>query len=632
MPDQLLKRGAIPSPRSALAAATPHVALAGAPATFLTKPQRISMWGNDVHGDCVTAEEAFAKACNSPEIFITDDQVIAWATRHGVLEGAYLTQVLGWMQNDGFADASNVYDDGPYLSVNWKDPATLQSAIATGPVKIGVAADQLETAWHSTGGRSGWFGTGFHNDSNEDHCVALCGYGSIAWLAQQLGVQVPAGINGAQAAYALFTWNSIGIIDAPSMVAITEEAWLRRPTTVIVPAGLPTGPTATGAQMRPGEILSPGQSIASPNGRYRFIYQGDGNLVLYDGGRPTWASNTAGKPTGVCIMQGDGNLVIYDPGPHPIWASNTNGHNGSGLVLQDDGNVVIYDPGGHAVWATNTWVPTGPRATGSQMRPGQTLAPGQQIASASDRYVFIYQGDGNLVLYDLGHPIWASNTAGKQPGVCIMQGDGNLVVYSPGGHAVWASNTNGRNGSGLVAQDDGNVVIYDPGGHAVWATNTWVPTGPTATGSQMRPGQALAPGQQIASASGRYRFIYQGDGNLVLYDGGRATWASNTAGKAAGVAIMQGDGNLVIYTPGPRAIWASNTAGHNGSGLVVQDDGNTVIYDPGGHAIWATNTWVQAQPVASSDEATSEDDVHAAPRKSPASARKGKKAAQPASR
>jgi len=237
MPDQSVKRGAIPSPRSALAAAMPYVAPVGAPPNFIMKPQRISMWGNDVHGDCVTAEEAFAKACNNPEIFISEDEVIAWATRHGVLEGAYLTQVMTWMQDDGFADAPFIYDDGPYFSVNWTDAGTLQSAISTGPVKIGVAADQIENAWWTTGGSTGWFASGFHADGNEDHCVTLCGYGSLSWLAQQLGVQVPAGVDGTQPGYAMFTWNSIGIIDVPSMTAVTHEAWLRRPTTVTKTAG-----------------------------------------------------------------------------------------------------------------------------------------------------------------------------------------------------------------------------------------------------------------------------------------------------------------------------------------------------------------------------------------------------------
>src|SRR6516162_8101539 len=124
MPDESPKRGAIPSPRSALAAAAPYTPKISAPPEFIIKPQQISMWGNDVHGDCVTAEEAFAKACNNPEIFIPDAEVIAWATKHGVLEGANLTEVMTWMQTDGFTGGSAVYDDGPYFSVNWTNAGT----------------------------------------------------------------------------------------------------------------------------------------------------------------------------------------------------------------------------------------------------------------------------------------------------------------------------------------------------------------------------------------------------------------------------------------------------------------------------------------------------------------------------
>ncbi len=228
------KRGAIPSPRSELAAATPHVVTTVPPPHFITVPQKISFWGNLDHGDCVTAEEAFAKACNNPEIFISDNEVITWATNYGILEGTSLTKVMQLMQNGGFLlQGGNIYDDGGYFSVNWTDSATLQSAISKGPVKIGVAANQLDTAWNSYGRQTGWFGTGFQPDSAADHCVSLCGYGTIAWLAQELNVPVPAGIDGTKQGYALFTWSTIGIIDVPSMIAITHEAWLRQPTTVI---------------------------------------------------------------------------------------------------------------------------------------------------------------------------------------------------------------------------------------------------------------------------------------------------------------------------------------------------------------------------------------------------------------
>ena len=109
--------------------------------------------------------------------------------------------------------------------------------------------------------------------------------------------------------------------------------------------------------MQPGEGLYPGESIWSANGRYRFIYQTDGNLVLYGPGGPLWNSQTAGKTPGVCVMQYDGNLVIYGPRAVVIWASNTQRNPGSRLIMQNDGNVVIYNPSNVAVWETETIPP-----------------------------------------------------------------------------------------------------------------------------------------------------------------------------------------------------------------------------------------------------------------------------------
>src|SRR4051794_40645519 len=75
----IMPRGAKPSPRHALASATPYKIIGDTPVNFLSLPNILSFWGNDVHGDCVTAEEAFAKACNNPEIFIPEQVVIDWA-------------------------------------------------------------------------------------------------------------------------------------------------------------------------------------------------------------------------------------------------------------------------------------------------------------------------------------------------------------------------------------------------------------------------------------------------------------------------------------------------------------------------------------------------------------------------
>jgi hypothetical protein len=110
-------------------------------------------------------------------------------------------------------------------------------------------------------------------------------------------------------------------------------------------------------------------------------------------------------------------------------------------------------------------------------------------------------------------------------------------------------------------------------------------------GTILGPNGLLLQNDYLLSPSGRYQFILQTDGNLVLYDLGqqhRAIWASQTKGHAVSKAIMQSDGNLVIYGPS-QAIWASGTKGKPNSILVAQDDGNVVIYEPN-VPVWATNT------------------------------------------
>jgi hypothetical protein len=374
---------------------------------------------------------------------------------------------------------------------------------------------------------------------------------------------------------------------------------------------VPNGPTANGADMQPGETLHLGGALQSANGTYLWIFQNDGNLVLYKRypGRPNralWASNTSGRPSWVCIMQGDGNLVIYDVDGNALWASGTHGNPGSHFIIQDDGNGVIYRSNNSPAWATNTVqrpVPNGPTANGTDMQAGEVLHSGNSIRSANGVYVWIFQTDGNLVLYKryTSHPdkaLWASNTNGRPAAVCIMQGDGNLVIYDIDAVPLWASGTNGNPGSRFVIQDDGNGVIYRSNNSPAWATNTVqrpVPNGPTANGDDMQPGEVLRPGGSIRSANGTYLWIFQTDGNLVLYKtyttrANQPLWASNTNARPAAICIMQGDGNLVIYDIDGGPLWASNTNGNAGSRFVIQDDGNGVIYRTNNSPAWATNT------------------------------------------
>ncbi|MBN3815983.1 lectin [Paraburkholderia sp. Se-20369] len=109
-----------------------------------------------------------------------------------------------------------------------------------------------------------------------------------------------------------------------------------------------------GATLLTNQFLLKEDFLVSTDGRYQFILQDDGNLVLYrlSDHRPLWASGTNGKAVSKAIMQQDGNFVIYGY-PGAIWATGTNGKPNSTLIVQNDGNVVVYEPQ-VPVWATGT--------------------------------------------------------------------------------------------------------------------------------------------------------------------------------------------------------------------------------------------------------------------------------------
>jgi hypothetical protein len=251
-------RGAIMSPHL-YRMAQPHQLRANVPTSFGIVPTQLSMWLNDTYGDCVTAEEAYAKAVWSimqglPELFVPDSVVQQWASQNGYLNGATLTDVMATMAKSGFQVDGVVYSDGPPQAVDYQNWASLTSAISSGPVKIGVDADDYENAVNQTNGASGWFGQGWTDSSNQDHCTGLSGYGTVGECYDFLKINVPAVAKSFidDNAVLNFTWDSIGVVLFPSVAAVTSEAWLRTPTTPqqVGPGPAPT-PSPTPAPVGP---------------------------------------------------------------------------------------------------------------------------------------------------------------------------------------------------------------------------------------------------------------------------------------------------------------------------------------------------------------------------------------------
>jgi pseudomonalisin len=238
---------------------------------------------------------------------------------------------------------------------------------------------------------------------------------------------------------------------------------------VLGEAAAEAGPAQT---LAPGQTLARGAGMYSANGRYFFVMQDDGNLVLYrTNGRALWATGTDGRAIRHAVMQNDGNLVLYDYAGRPRWASGTNGQWGSYLVVQDDGNVVIYRPLS-PIWASNSQRTSEHCDPQTTLQPGAVLARGSSVRSANGKYNLVMQDDGNLVLYQANGPaLWATGTNGIAIRHAVMQRDGNLVLYDYAGRPRWASGTHGNPGALLYVQCDGNVVIYKPN-VPVWATNT----------------------------------------------------------------------------------------------------------------------------------------------------------------
>lgn len=285
-------RGAKPTPRHVLASADRFQ-----PAPCLlasdrggTIPTKLSFWLNNQTGDCVTAEEAFAKGVWSvmngfPDLFIPDAEVGRWAKKYGYYDGAYLTEVMDTMAKDGFTVNGVNYHDGPYKVVDYSNESVLQQAILQGPVKIGIDANALPPA---AGNNNGWYDVGSNSHfPSEDHCTGLCMFGPAEYIYQSLynaGLlptpAVPTALVGLSG-YAHFTWNTIGFVTHKWLMSTCAEAWVRNPTTPEqAPTPVPPTPTPTPTPT-PGSVTIPDQTIRLFGGLVSFTVKGGTYPVVY---------------------------------------------------------------------------------------------------------------------------------------------------------------------------------------------------------------------------------------------------------------------------------------------------------------------------------------------------------------
>ena len=135
--------------------------------------------------------------------------------------------------------------------------------------------------------------------------------------------------------------------------------------------------------------------LTSNNGRFHVDTQSDGNLVVYDGTTPLWASGTNQPSQYTTRITSDGEYILKDDNNRVLWGSKTAGKGIAPFTLQmrDDGNLVLYDSLNKALWASGTYVgreSTPPPGVGQKDLPTNS----QTLDTVTSTNSFVCQATG----------------------------------------------------------------------------------------------------------------------------------------------------------------------------------------------------------------------------------------------
>jgi hypothetical protein len=201
------------------------------------------------------------------------------------------------------------------------------------------------------------------------------------------------------------------------------------------------------------------------DGFNKAIFQGDGNLVIYDKNNiPLWNSGSFSKKPRYAKLDTTGNFSLCEFGKtnsvmddKKFWSTNTSNfiRNEPYTLKFENCNLRIYDSKSSIIWST------------------LVLKPNDFIISEAANYPYklVFQSDGNLVMYDSNNKArWASMSFSPMPKLAVLQNDGNLVLYDYRGNAYWSTNTQGKGVGPYNFKFYGKgIYILDSQGKEIWS-------------------------------------------------------------------------------------------------------------------------------------------------------------------
>lgn len=320
----------------------------------------------------------------------------------------------------------------------------------------------------------------------------------------------------------------------------------------------------SGNTLGPGEKLTPGQRLQSPNGQWQLVYEVDANLVLYLDKHRVWTTATSGKVAGQAVMQSDGHFVLYNPQHVFYWKTGVLGFSDGRLVLDDEGNLVVLRGADEVAW----------RARRTVLLPGEKLTLGQKLLSLDGRWQLVYEVDAdqitNLVVYDEeGRVEWRTHTAGLAVGEAMLSPDGELILRNAQYPKYWSNGVSGFSDGKLVLRNDGELVVLRGDDQVAWSTRRNI----------LIQSHELLPGDRLQSPNRQWELcIGEEDGNLYLLKDGVTVWATHERDRRGFSCLACVSKQLYLYDwEGRDRYWESFVSDYLSNRLVLKDSGELLM-------------------------------------------------------